>query len=70
MSLTPQTLQIDTEGPSERSEGAGALGVEVTEEMVEAGVRVLWGDTPAPPFVREQVAAVYRAMAALHRDVS
>lgn len=41
MSLTPQTTNPSNESPSEQPEGAGALGVVVTDEMIEAGVRAL-----------------------------
>ncbi len=62
--MTPQTTTASNESPSEPSEGAGALGVVVTEEMIEAGVSALslWDRGDRLEYI---VADVFEAMLAV-----
>jgi hypothetical protein len=60
---------VDIEDDS-RSAGAPEQEIEVTPEMIEAGLATLYEFDITEPFeseMREAVAAVYRAMCSIHR---
>lgn len=64
MPLTPHARDIEKEGTSEQSEGAGALGVEITPAMIEAGLIAYMDRDSRFESHEEIVAHIYRAMAA------
>jgi hypothetical protein len=67
MSLKPQTPKPSEVSPSEQSEGAGALGVVVTEEMVGRAMAQLGRYDLASEYVdRDMMREILRAALECH----